>query len=385
MGILTQHITIDPEPITQRAARAGRQLPPGLADVITCCMQKNPAQRFATMDDLVNVLIQIYRTIVGPGMSSYMEAFPVLPSASHPVQRTPPPMTGPVMISGAHQATIAANPSGPAMVVSAGSSGVYANPAPKSKLGIIIAIVAVVLVGGGVAAFVVVNHRGGGGNGSGSQIAGNDGSGSSQHGSARDGSSGTAGSGGSGIIARLGSGSADSGSNTTRDGSGSDATDHKGSDNVGGTLGSDSGSGQQSNLPPPVEVVLVVLSSRSASSFEVFEGDRKLFDGPEALEVPKGGTRTVLIKARGFKDKTLTIKADKKAGKFVLDRVPGSRPGPGSGSSSNQGSGSTHVIIPPPPPPPQIDCTSRLVDPTNKACRDQFCPTHKDHDKCQIE
>ena len=67
MGILTQHITMEPEPVAQRAAKAGRSLPPGLADVITRCMQKNPAQRFSTMDELVNVLVQIYRGIVGPG------------------------------------------------------------------------------------------------------------------------------------------------------------------------------------------------------------------------------------------------------------------------------------------------------------------------------
>src|ERR1700733_2307936 len=51
MGILTQHITMEPEPVAQRAARAGRQLPAGLADVITRCMQKNPAQRFSRMDE----------------------------------------------------------------------------------------------------------------------------------------------------------------------------------------------------------------------------------------------------------------------------------------------------------------------------------------------
>src|ERR1051325_2802773 len=103
MGILTQHITMEPEPVAQRAAKAGRQLPPGLAETITRCMQKNPAQRFQTMDDLVNALIQIYRGVVGPGMSTYMEAFPVMPSAMHQVQPTPTPMpgvpmTGPVLI-----------------------------------------------------------------------------------------------------------------------------------------------------------------------------------------------------------------------------------------------------------------------------------------------
>src|SRR5215475_3361148 len=91
MGILTQHITTEPEPVAQRAAKVSRQLPPGLAEVITRCMQKNPAQRFQTMDELVNSLIQIYRTIAGPGMSTYMAAFPG--SAVHPVP-TPPPLTG---------------------------------------------------------------------------------------------------------------------------------------------------------------------------------------------------------------------------------------------------------------------------------------------------
>src|SRR5882762_123407 len=83
MGILTQHITTEPEPVAQRAAKAGRQLPPGLADVITRCMQKNPAQRFAAMDELVSVLIPIYRGIAGPGMSTYMEAFPASSSAHY--------------------------------------------------------------------------------------------------------------------------------------------------------------------------------------------------------------------------------------------------------------------------------------------------------------
>src|SRR5215510_4735001 len=100
MGILTQHITTEPEPVAVRAQKAGRVLPPGLAEVITRCMQKNPAQRFAAMDELVNVLIQIYRGVVGPGMSTYMEAFPV--TSAHQIQSTPGPMTGPVVVSGAY-------------------------------------------------------------------------------------------------------------------------------------------------------------------------------------------------------------------------------------------------------------------------------------------
>src|SRR6478735_8101063 len=88
MGILTQHITTEPEPVAQRAAKAGRQLPPGLAEIVTCCMQKNPAHRFAVMDELVASLVEIYRGIAGAGMSTYMEAFPV--SSAHPIV-TPSP------------------------------------------------------------------------------------------------------------------------------------------------------------------------------------------------------------------------------------------------------------------------------------------------------
>src|SRR5690349_3898763 len=109
MGILTQHITTEPEPVAQRAAKANRPLPPGLADIITRCMQKNPAQRFATMDELVNALVHIYRGVAGAGMSTYMEAFPVSSRMPAP---TPPPLTGPVNVphTTPHSATVAAPP-----------------------------------------------------------------------------------------------------------------------------------------------------------------------------------------------------------------------------------------------------------------------------------
>src|SRR5207344_3427234 len=75
--------------------------------------------------------------------------------------------------------TIAAGRSGPGPVIATPSSGVYRAapyPAQKSRLGLIIAVLAVLAVGGGVAAFVVVsgNHKPGPGSGSGSQIVNND-------------------------------------------------------------------------------------------------------------------------------------------------------------------------------------------------------------------
>jgi hypothetical protein len=370
MGILTQHITMEPEPVAQRAAKAGRQLPAGLADVITCCMQKNPAQRFSSMDELVNVLVQIYRSILGPGMSSYMEAFPVLPSSSHQAQPTPPPRTGPVVISGAHAATVAANhPSGPAMVANAGSSGIYSGShpgqaAPKSKLGLVIAILAVLVVGAGVAAFAVVNKNSGRGPGGGSQVVdrGSGGSATISH----DGSSA-----GSGAVAGDGSGS----SRVTDVGSAGQGSAGQGSAGQGsaGQEGSAAGSGQDSdpgsNAPPPVEVVQVQLAATNVLQFEVYENGTKVLDGPDALDVPKGGKRTVLIKARGFKDKTLVVPGVKQKVKFALARIPGPTHGTGSEDSAGSSSGSAQ-------PPPPTNCLKSIVDPDSKACIKQYCGAH---------
>jgi serine/threonine-protein kinase len=172
MGILTQHITTEAEPVAQRAMKAGRTLPVGLAEIITRCMQKNPAQRFGSMNELVNALIQVYRTIAGPGMSTYMEAFPV-GSAQHMSQPTPTP--GQQIHSGPQMATAIVGPpqSGPyappqpmiqsGPVGALGQSGIYSpgesTSVPvqkKSSKGIVIAILALLVVGGGVAAFVVL-------------------------------------------------------------------------------------------------------------------------------------------------------------------------------------------------------------------------------------
>ena len=393
MGILTQHITMEPEPVAQRAAQAGRQLPPGLAETITRCMQKNPAQRFQTLDDLVNALIQIYRGVVGPGMSTYMEAFPVMPSAAHQVQPTPTPapgmpMTGPVLVGNATAPTIAAGRSGSGPVVATPSSGVYQAapyPAQKSRLGLIVAILVVLAVGGGVAAFVVVNgnHKPGPGSGSGSQIASND----------------------PGLVPKLG-----------RDAAVAlvpDATD------IAAVLPDaavehtvppevpDAGTGGNTLPPPEVQQVQVVLAARNVTRFEVYENGVKLFDGPDNLPVNKGETRTVVVKAPGFKDKTLVVDSTRHRVQFVLARLPGGSlgPGPGSGRGSNTpppGPGSGTVPVNPPPasgnsggnpgpgsgklytPNLAPDCSNKILDPRSKPCVEQYCAKHPDEDKCHM-
>ena len=354
MGILTQHITMEPEPVAQRAAKAGRPLPPGLAEVITRCMQKNPAQRFGTMDELVNALIQIYRGMVGPGMSTYMEAFPVMPSSAHQVQPTPPPMTGPVIITGAHAATIAASgPSGSAPVMATPTSGVYSAPpvaGGKSKAGLIVAVLAVLAVGGGIAVFVSKNPGAGPGSGS-------TGSGSTGHGSNLAVYDAPVLDGTAIAVTVL-----------------HDAPDPNGTGSgfMDANLEPTSTPDAAGNSLPPVEVVEVPLFAKNVNSFEVFENGTKVLDGPDNLEVPRGEKRTLVIKAKGFKDKTIVVEGTKKKVQFSLERLP-RVPVP-----IDQGSG--HVA----PPPPGLNCTSTIVDPKSKACVSQYCAMHPKDDNCDF-
>jgi serine/threonine-protein kinase len=362
MGILTQHITMDPEPVAQRAAAAGRHLPPGLADVIMCCMQKDPAQRFATMDTLVNILIQIYRGMVGPGMSTYMEAFPVAPTAGHQVQHTPPPRTGPFVAGGPQSAAIGA-PSGSAPIVSSASSGVYGTSSTpivkKSKAGLIIAVLAVLAVGGAIAAFVIVND-GKPGKGSGSQVA----------------SGSDPGPGSSRIETPVTPDAAVVA--VALDAAGTVVVNPPVLDAAAGASHAgevDAGSNVEiphigSNTPPPLEVVQVPLFARNVGAFEVYENGAKVLDGPDNLEVAKGEKRTVVIKARGFKDKTVVVQGIKKKVQFSLDRIP---------------STTTTTHVPPPPPPPSLNCADALIDASNDACRRQFCAGHRDQPKCMTE
>jgi serine/threonine protein kinase len=371
MGILTQHITTEPEPVAQRAAKAGRPLPPGLADIVACCMQKDPAQRFASMDDLVGALVQIYRGIAGPGMSTYMEAFPV--SARMPAP-TPPPLTGAVPIPPAHAATVTPHgygqpaPSGQGTPV--GPSGSYPMPSgpyspsssqvivpKKSKAGIIIAVLAVLAVGGGVAAFVVLSDKPKNDPGAGSQVA----SGAGSNLVASNGSDDVAGS------------SEDAGSDTGSAGSSAAGGSDLGSNDV--SAGSDDPGVGSDTASPPVDAgveappaVPVLLFAKNGITFEVYEDGKRLFEGPDSLPVTPGSPRKITIKAKGFKDKVVVVDGKKKKLQFRLVRAGGHAPGPGSD-----------------PPPPAVNCSAKIVDPTSKACIAQFCGKHPDNHLCGLE
>jgi serine/threonine-protein kinase len=394
MGILTQHITTDPEPVAQRAARAGRQLPLGIAEIITRCLQKDPKARFQTMDELVNALIGVYRTIAGPGMSTYMEAFPV-GSTGHMQSPTPPPMTGgqvaQIVPSGATAAIGAAGAQAPTMAAgyphptpgqsqpvmmpphgsgpAASASGVYdpsasAITAPKkSKAGLIVALAVLIAVGGGVAAVVVL---GGGkktdktGGGSGSQITDNsgdkgsakvvtppdhpEGSGSQQvHDSWGDQGSNTQANNGSG-----------SGAPTNQDGSG-----HQGS-----------GEGSSTVTPPSDAIEVAVFTEPFVNDFEIWEDGKKVQDGDEDLAVTPGTTRKITVKAKGFKEsKPIVIDGKKKRVRVKLAAAGGGTKPPDPNATK----------------PPGIDCSTTIKDPKNKKCIAQFCASHTDDMRCDAE
>jgi hypothetical protein len=283
------------------------------------------------------------------------------------------PLTGAVPISNAHMATIAASgPSGSAPIVSMRASGVYPGTSvgaqPRSKVGLIIAILAVLAVGGGVAAFVVVSGRKPG-PGPGSQIASNGpehgpehGSNGLQDGPGRDASVAIAPDAAALVALAPDAGP---GSDAVIPGNGSD---HQGS-------GSAEHDGSNTPPPPEVETVPVVLTARNVMAFQVYENGEKVLDGPDALLVGKGEKRTVVIKAAGFRDKTLVVDSTKKKVQFALSRIPGPGPGPGSGSG--------HTVITPPPPGP--DCSFKILDPKSKACVEQYCAKHPEEDKCHLD
>jgi hypothetical protein len=273
--------------------------------------------------------------------------------------------------------------------------------APRSRLGVIIAILAVLAVGGGVAAFVVVNgsgnHRGPAQGSGGSDVASG-----SQHGLGA----------GSGAIAEAPRDAAVALAPDAAAGPGSDVATGSGSGlGSGDTLpaggsdlpgpGSDGSAGSAgSATPPAADDVQVLVTVKNAARFEVWESGTKLFDGPDDLPVPRTATRTVVLKAPGFKDKKVVVTPAKRKVEFALARAPvpvvpstgnhaGSSTGSSSGSGtapvpSNAGNGSGsggHLYTPNNQAP---DCSNKILDPKSRACVDQYCAKHSDEDKCHM-
>ncbi len=390
MGILTQHITTEPEPIAQRAAKAGRPLPLGLAEIVTRCMQKDPAQRFQSMDELVNALIQVYRGVAGAGMSTYMEAFPVGPTGHMPAP-TPPPMTGAmgaVHGSGAIAPTMAAGMqhptpgqsqpvamphagSGPTGALSASQSGLYdpsgsvVSVPKKSKAGMFVAIAVLLAVGGGIAAVVVLGgdkKTKDNGGGSGSQIVDK---GSSDKTDVTTPDHGSGAGTGSQVVQN------DHGSASDQVGSGAQANNGSGSaaptnDQGSGNQGSGEGSATLPTNPDSIEVA--VFTEPFVNDFEIWEAGKKVQNGDEDLAVAPGTPRTIVVKAKGYKEsKPTVIDGKKKRVRVKLAALGGATKPPDTTK------------------PPGIDCAASIKDPKNKKCIAQFCASHPDDMRCDAE
>jgi len=90
MGILTQHITTAPILPSIRAQEQHRILPPGMEAIILKAMNKEPGGRYQNMQELIEVLIPLYRGLAGAGMSTYMDAQSApAPTFSAPVAQNP--------------------------------------------------------------------------------------------------------------------------------------------------------------------------------------------------------------------------------------------------------------------------------------------------------
>ena len=144
---------------------------------------------------------------------------------------------------------------------------------------------------------------------------------------------------------------------------------------TGSNAGSDhtvehSGSGEGSSVvtPPPVNVVSVIITTEpETGGFEVLESGAKVPGDiyNDGLPITDGKARTIVIHAKGFKDKRVTIDGKKKRILVPIDRA----------------GGGTHIT----PPPAGPDCSTTIIDAKSKHCRDQYCAHHSDDPRCDAE
>jgi serine/threonine protein kinase len=337
MGILTQHITTDPEPVAQRAARQGRTLPHGLDEVITRCLQKDPDRRYRSMDELVQALVQVYRGVAGSGMSSYMDAYVppptgainiagpqsgalpahgypspsghpsgMAPVASHPHaqaygQGRPP--TGPVPGSGVYPMP---QPPGPPLSytpVPGGSQAMSASdldaPRKGGKLALIFAVVAILAVAGAVAAFIIVDKSGQEGGDGGDPPKGN-GQGGEQ----------------GGVVPSTTDAAAVAAVTP-------DAAPVAVAPPDAMEVAAETPDAATATPDPVTAEPVVVLVNASASGADIYEGGKKIGRSPQMVKVVPGETRSFVLKAKGYKDATVDIDGTREEVAVRMERTSG--------------------------------------------------------------
>jgi eukaryotic-like serine/threonine-protein kinase len=397
MGILTQHITTDPEPVVQRAAKAGRPLPPGIAEIVQRCMQKDPNNRFSSMDELVQALVNVYRVVAGAGMSSYMEAFPQSSSAmssamssasaSGPAKFTPPPSSlgmgtgnpgqgmhpghgrpsGPMgtpmppgvppppqggfLPSGGHQGVAPASQHPPHPASQSGPYGHY-DPSgsaviqpPRSKVGLIFAVIAVLaVVAGGVGFLIIGSKKPQGAVDAGIAVAVVDagaGAGTGVEADAR-----------TVLPVDAGVASADAAVAVTPDAALPVTPD------AALPATPDAGVTPPPQLPDAGAVPAIV---EVEVTFSVTPANAKLYDGSRQMsslrvKVNPKKPKKITIKASGYESKTVTVTGRDDRMSVVLTKAAA--------------------------PPPSLDCSGKLIDATNPRCLEQYCKKHSTAMEC---
>jgi hypothetical protein len=90
------------------------------------------------------------------------------------------------------------------------------------------------------------------------------------------------------------------------------------------------------------------------------------------VAVRPGDVHTITVKAKGYKDKTVSV--DGKQGRVKVTLEPLKAvipPHQGSGANQHTGSGATHN------PLPGVDCSNTVVN-MSAGCRKQYCDHHPD-------
>jgi len=320
MGILTQHITAEPRDPAEMAHAHGRELLPGLAEVIRLCMAKDPKGRYQTMKDLVDALMHINRALEGPGMTSHLQAQAFAPSgaAGMPV---PTPMPSP---SASHVAATMAAPSGPYVGAPSGpyvaaASGPYAAsasssqlvPAKKSKAGLFVALFAILLVVGGGGGYLYYASTTG-------------------QGGAANGSTGATGSTGK-----------SNGNNPLAAGAATDAAAEAASSDAAAVVTAttpDAGAAvAEVDASVAVRSIFVLLASKPDGADVYRDGEKLDERTPTNIRVVPGQPVELVLKRHGYKDETVVLDGKKTKLKLTLKRARTSKPDPGEGGKNGNG------------------------------------------------
>jgi hypothetical protein len=101
--------------------------------------------------------------------------------------------------------------------------------------------------------------------------------------------------------------------------------------------------------------------------FEIWENGQKIGEGPGTFELPKGTKKKVTLKAKGFKDQTVTIDGKKKAIALSFAKKPDPNPNPN-------------------PNPPTLKCSGTAADLKStapKGCGTIYCKAHPTDARCE--